>query len=152
MRTVLLIRIRGPQQVDNTTVQYKRSSLSNGRNDGNVCGIEQCSPAGAGRCPGADMQPVRSVSERAQVHWGMDLQQQLLRHAFRRSAGIFLLCTHEYRAFHLSLSLAPQVRQAFCTIQLPRCVKWQKDASDMLIPQGHLPSKEQTKYKYCSAH
>jgi hypothetical protein len=139
MRTVLLIGTRGLQQVDNTTVQYKRSSLFSSRNDGNVCGIEQCSPAGAGRCAGADMQAVRSVSERAQVHWGMDLQQQLLCRAFRGSAGIFLLYTLKYRAFLLSQSCAPQVTQAFYTIQLPRCVKWQKDASDMLKPQAHFP-------------
>ena len=46
------------------------------------------------RCwPGADTQPVRSVSERAQVHWGMELQQQMLCRVFRASAGIFLLYT-----------------------------------------------------------
>jgi len=50
------------------------------------------------------MQPVRSVSERAQVHWGMDLEKQLLRRVFKGSAGIFLLCMLEYRAFLLSLS------------------------------------------------
>lgn len=37
--------------------------------------------------PGADMQPVRLVSERAQVHWGMMLQQQMMCRAFRSSAG-----------------------------------------------------------------
>jgi len=56
------------------------------------------------RCPGADRQPVRSVSERAQVHWGMDVQRQLLCRAFRGSAGIFLLYTLEYREFLLSQS------------------------------------------------
>jgi hypothetical protein len=76
MRIVLLIRTRGPQQVDKTKVQYKRSVLFSSKNDGNVCvALNNAARPELKRCPGADMQPVRSVSERAQAQWGMDLQQ-----------------------------------------------------------------------------
>jgi hypothetical protein len=149
MRTVLLIRTRGPQQVDNTTVQYKRRLLFNSRNDGNVCGIEQCSPAGAGRCPGVDMQPVRSVSKRAQVHWGMDFSSSCCcavrlggpresSCSARSNTERFFYRCPEHRKWG-RFSVRYNCHAAWSDRKTPAICWYHKG---ILIPQGHLPSKE----------
>jgi hypothetical protein len=108
VRTVLLIRKRGLQQVDDTTVQYKRSLLLNIRN---VC-VCVCVALNNAARPGWALSrrwyAASAVGRSAREHkftgaWTSSSSCCAL--LLGGSAGIFLLCTLEYRAFLLSQSL-----------------------------------------------